>query len=147
MPAAIYWDTSALLKLYAPEPDSARFQTLLRTQSVAVAISFLHRVELNFALVGKEMRGEISEGGAKRLFESFLRHRDEGRFLEIPWGDDVERHARIALHTCCHSSPPVLLRSLDGIHLGAMLAAGIHRIATTDIRLRNAALCIGLDAG
>lgn len=145
MPAAIYWDTSALLKLYAPEPDSERFRLQLRAQNVPVAISFLHRVELNFALAAKELRGEIVEGGAKRLFDSFLQHREQGRFLEIPWGDDVEHHARIALDACCRSNPPVMLRSLDGLHLGAVLAAGIQKITTTDIRFRTAAITLGLE--
>lgn len=61
MSTAIYWDTSALLKLYAPERDSEHF------------------------------------------------------------------------------------RSLDGIHLGAVLATGIQKITTTDIRLRDAASCLGID--
>jgi len=147
MSAAIYWDTSALLKLYAPEPDSADFLALLRSQTAPVAISFLHRVEMNFALAAKELRGEIVQGGAKRLFDSFLRHRGEGRFLEIPWGDDVEQQARIALDTCCGCQPPVVLRSLDGLHLGAVFAAGIRKIITTDIRLRAAAIRVGLEVG
>jgi len=145
MSAAIYWDTSALLKLYAPEQDSAHFRSLLRAQTVPVAISFLHRVELNFALAAKELRGEIVQGGAKRLFDSFLRHRKQGRFLEIPWGDDVEQQARIVLDSCCRSQPPVMLRSLDGLHLGAVFAVGIRKIITTDIRLRAAAIHLGLD--
>ncbi len=145
MPAAIYWDTSALLKLYTPEPDSVHFRSMLRAQTEAVAISFLHRVELNFALTAKELRGEIAQGGARRLYEWFLRHREEGRFLEIPWGDDVAHHTRVALDRCLMSHPPVMLRSLDGIHLGSMLAAGIRKITTTDTRLRNAAVCLGFE--
>ncbi|MFU8892889.1 MAG: type II toxin-antitoxin system VapC family toxin [Luteolibacter sp.] len=145
MPDAIYWDTSALLKLYAPEPDSEHFRDLLREQTDAIAISFLHRIELNFALFAKEQRGEISSGSAKRLFDSFHQHRAEGRFLEIPWGDDVARHAGNALDLSAQSEFPVLLRSIDGIHLGAMLAAGIRKLITTDIRLRNASVHLGLE--
>ena len=50
MANAIYWDTSALLKLYAPEPDSSDYLRLLIQQPEDLAISFLHRVELYFAL-------------------------------------------------------------------------------------------------
>jgi len=145
MPTAIYWDTSALLKLYAPEPDSEHFRSMLRAQTEAVAISFLHRVELNFAFTAKELRGKIAQGGARRLHEWFLRHREEGRFLEIPRGEDVAHHARVALDTCCKSNPPVMLRSLGGIHLGAVLAVGIRKIKTTDTRLRASAARLGLD--
>lgn len=144
MPAANYWDTSALVKLYAPEPDSAHFRSLLGTQSAIPAISFLHRVEMNFALVGKEMRGEIKPGGAALLFDAFQRHRKEGRFFEIPWGEDLEDQARLALDHCRVQSPPVPLRSLDGLHLGAILACRIQTVISTDIRLRNAAASLGL---
>jgi predicted nucleic acid-binding protein len=46
MNEAIYWDTSAILKLYAPEPDSGDYLRLLIQQTEDVALSFLHRVEL-----------------------------------------------------------------------------------------------------
>ncbi|MEX1048737.1 MAG: type II toxin-antitoxin system VapC family toxin [Akkermansiaceae bacterium] len=145
MATAIYWDTSALLKLYAPEPDSEVYRKLLSNHAEQVAISFLHHVELYYALSGKEHRSEIAQGGANLLFESFQRHRQEGRFLEIPWGDDVGRHAREALVLCHAHLPPVMLRSLDGFHLGAIRAAGIRAVVTTDARFRQAAVCLGLD--
>ncbi len=56
MTNAIYGDTSALLKLYAPEPDSSDYLRLLIQQSEDVAISFLQRVERYFALRGKRDR-------------------------------------------------------------------------------------------
>ena len=143
MPAT-YWDTSALLKLYAPEPDSDRFLELLRSQSGEPAIGFLHRVEMYFALVGKELRGEIKPGAASLLFEAFQRHRAEGRYLEIPWGDDVERHSRLALDHCRTQAAPIPLHSLDGLHLGSVLASGIQTLVSTDTRLRTAAGCLGL---
>jgi prevent-host-death family protein len=61
MANAIYWDTSALLKLYAPEPDSGDYLRLLIQQPEDLAICFLHRVELYFALRGKESRGGDSD--------------------------------------------------------------------------------------
>ena len=41
MANAIYWDTSALIKLYAPEPDSSDYLRLLIQQPENLAISFL----------------------------------------------------------------------------------------------------------
>ncbi len=74
MANAIYWDTSALLKLYAPESDSSDYLRLLIQQPEDLAISFLHRVELYFALRGKESRGEIAAGSVARLFQLFEQH-------------------------------------------------------------------------
>ena len=139
MANAIYWDTSALLKLYAPEPDSSDYLRLLIQQPEDIAISFLHRVELYFALGGKESRGEIASGSAKRLFQLFEQHVSSGRYFVIPWGDDVALEAQRLLDASLNATPPVMLRSLDGVHLGALRAARIQSVVTADVRMRDAA--------
>ena len=139
MANAVYWDTSAVLKLYAPEPDSSHYLRLLIQQPEDVAISFVHRVELYFALCAKEARGEISGGSARRLFQLFERHVTAGRYYVIPWGEDVARESRRLLDESLSATPPVMLRSLDGLHLGSLRAAKIQSIVTADMRMRDAA--------
>jgi uncharacterized protein len=139
MANAIYWDTSALLKLYAPEPDSSDYLRLLIQQPEDVAISFLHRVELYFAFRGKECRGEIAAGSAKDLFQRFEQHVATGRYFVIPWGDDVASEARRLLDTSSSATPAAMLRSLDGLHLGALRAAKIQLVVTADATMRDAA--------
>ena len=65
MADAVYWDTSALIKVYAIEADSTDYRQLLLGQSEAIALSYLHRVELYYGLSGKEQRGEIKPGSAR----------------------------------------------------------------------------------
>ena len=144
MANAIYWDTSALIKLYAPEPDSSDYLRLLIQQPENLAISFLHRVELYFALCGKESRGEIAGGFAKRLFQLFERHVSAGRYYLIPWGDDVAFESRLLLDESLNATPPVVLRSLDGLHLGALRAAKIQNVVTADMRMRDAARSVAI---
>ena len=84
MSGLIYWDTSALVKLYASEPDSFAYRELMLSSKAQPVTSFLHRVELFFALRHKEDRGEILAGAAARLFGDYLRHLGGGRFHEIP---------------------------------------------------------------
>lgn len=139
MAEAVYWDTSALLKLYAPEPDSGDYLRLLIQQPEDVAVSFLHRVELYFALSGKESRGEIAPGCAKRLFQLFEEHLRSGRYFLVPWGDDVALQAQRLLDTALSATPPVMLRSLHGLHLGAMRAARLPSVVTADLTMREAA--------
>ena len=139
MANAIYWDTSALLKLYAPEPDSSDYLRLLIQQPEDLAISFLHRVELYYALRGKESRGEILAGSATRLFELFEQNVRAGHYFVIPWGEDVALAARGLLDAALSAAPSVALRSLDGLHLGALRAAKIQSVVTADIRMRDAA--------
>ena len=144
MANAVYWDTSAVLKLYAPEPDSSDYLRLLIRQPEDVAISFLHRIELYFALGGKESRGEIASGSAKQLFQLFEQHLGSGRYFVIPWGDDVALEAQRLLDTSLSATPPVMLRSLDGVHLGALRAARIQSVVTADIRMRDAARIVSI---
>ncbi len=139
MANAVYWDTSALLKLYAPGSDSGDYLRLLIQQPEDLAISFLHRVELYFALCGKESRGEIVAGSATRLFELFVQHVNAGRYLVIPWGEDVALAARQLLDASLSAAPSNMLRSLNGLHLGAMRAAKIQSVVTADLRMRTAA--------
>ena len=134
-----YWDTSVLVKLYASEPDSPAYRKLIASCREEPVTSFLHRVELYFALRLKEDRGEISAGGSGRLFGEYMRHLSEGRFHEIPWGEDVTNKATEALESCLVSPVGVRLRSLDGLHLGAMISGGITKLVTTDAYMRKAA--------
>ncbi len=53
MTAPVYWDTSAVIKLYAPESDSTKYRQLLIAQAEPLAVSKLHDVELFYALRGK----------------------------------------------------------------------------------------------
>lgn len=144
MTGAVYWDTSALVKLYAPEPDSSGYFRLFAGQREDIAISFLHRVEMFFALRNKEARSEISTGSAATLFSLFEEHARQGRYLQIPWGDDVANEARRLLEPCLSAVVPLHLRTLDGLHLGAAMAAGIRRLVTADTRMSLAAVALGM---
>jgi uncharacterized protein with PIN domain len=104
MSGLFYWDTSTLVKLYASEPDSPAYRALMQARPERPVTSFLHRVELFYALRQKEDRGEIVAGAAARLFAEYERHLGEGRFHEIPWGGDVSDAARTALDACLAAS-------------------------------------------
>ena len=144
MTFAVYWDTSALLKLYAPEKDSDQYRRLLIAQQEHVAISTFHDVEFYYALRCKEARGEVTLGASRQLIECFHQHVREGRYFQIPWGQDLVQNARDTLDRCLIQTPPRPLRSLDGLHLGALLAANIRSLVTADVRMQEAATVLGL---
>ena len=144
MAFAVYWDTSALLKLYAPEQDSDQYRKLLIAQQEHVAISALHDVEFFYALRCKEAPGEIAIGASQQLIANFQEHVRKGRYFQIPWGQDLAQNARDSLDRYLTQTPPRPLRSLDGLHLGALLAANIQSIVTADIRMQEAATALGV---
>lgn len=139
-----YWDTSALVKLYAPEPDSPAFQKILIANNEQPVVSFLHRVELYYALRQKEARHEMTPGSAARLFSLFLKHLTEGRFHYIPWREELAVDTHAYLERCLAMPNPVNLRSLDGLHLGAFHSSGATGLVTTDSIMRRAATQLGI---
>ncbi len=144
MTGSVYWDTSALLKLYAAEADSSDYFRLLVSQTGDIVVSQLHRTELYFSLQAKEMRGEITSGSGSKQFAKFEQDISEGRYICLPLGNDVSDQARDILDQCTNKTPPIRLRSLDGIHLGAMASAKVRRLVTADIRMREAAEAVGI---
>ena len=144
MAAAVYWDTSAIIKLYTPETDSAKYRQLLIAQSEPLAVSKLHCVELFFALRGKELRGEITVGSATTLFDMYQAHVRQDRYITIPWTDAVATEARRILEQCINATPPISLRSLDGLHLGILRAAKLTSIVTADLKMRQAATAVAI---
>ena len=142
MTSPFYWDTSALLKCYAPEPDSHAYRALLCDRP-RVVICFLHRIEMAYALQQKESRGELLPTSARHLTALFDRDADEGRFVVLPWGPDLVKAARDVLEQYLSPQESVPIRTLDGIHLAAARAAGLPGIVTMDKRMRAAAAALG----
>ena len=141
---AIYWNTSALLKLYAPERDSSAYRQLLISRPEMIALSDLHLVKMYYALAAKQLRGEIVNGAASRLYASFGQHLKDGRFLRVELKTDVLSLSHDLLEDCLAAKPPMSLRSLDGIHLAAMRHSGISAMVTADLRMHQAARLLGL---
>jgi predicted nucleic acid-binding protein len=141
----VYWDTSACLKLYVHEPDSLHYRRLILHNSGKIAISFLNRLEIHYALLTKERRGDLASGAATELFNLFEKDIHLGRFWVIPWGEDIGRQATRVADFCLNRPDPIFLRTLDGIHLGAIRAAGICQLVTSDHRMEIAATAIGLE--
>jgi predicted nucleic acid-binding protein len=138
----IYWDTSAILKLYAPEMDSAYFLRLATRAEEQVVTSSIASIELLCAFERKERNGELKRGGAKAAFEQFLSDTRRGRIIEIPYGHDVVEEARKLLGLVRDQA--ILIRSLDMIHVASAIAAKAKTIAATDSRLRQLASCASL---
>jgi len=140
----IYWDTSCVLKLYAAESDSGLWQKLLLERGGVLVSSALLEAELGLALEHKEVRGELRKGGAAALREHVQRDVQAGRLRLIPVGADVLAEAvRIGV-ACLRARPPVLLRTLDGIHLATARLVRCAAVATADERMRSAARHLGL---
>ena len=141
----VYWDTSALLKLYVSEPESARMVQMATSIEGPIYSSAIVTVEVISALARKERSGELSRGGSREVFTKIGRDVAVGRIAIIPFGDDVVREAAKLVRLPSAGSRRVMIRALDLIHLASAVAVRSRSIVTTDARLRELAALAGME--
>ncbi len=138
-----YWDTSCIIKLYTPEPDSVVFRDFLEKGATCVT-SDLTPLEFWATVRRKESEGVLASGEALKVqtaLEADLA--DEAILMKTCFAAVKARYHMIVDQ--CHSRvPPIFIRTNDALHLAAALCAGETEIVATDKRLREAALALGL---
>ena len=144
MPEGIYWDTSALLKLYVAEPDSPYFLELLAGSEQQILSSSIVTTEVLCALHRKEIAGDLKRGAAQSVFRRFMTDVDAGRILTVPYGGDVMSEVRTVVRLAFGRPRPLAVHSLHAIHIGSALAARARTLVATDTRLREVASLVHL---
>ena len=139
-----YWDTSCVLKLYTPEPDSETYLALAGQTREPLVASEILTTELYAAFCQKELRGNLKRGSADRLRQRFEADCADGRWLLLPIGHEVLTEAVRLTKSCYQHRPPIPLRTLDSIHLASALSARAASLVTADVRMRQAAVILGL---
>ncbi len=109
---AAYFDSSAIVKLYANELHHAAVRDL----AVVPICTSLARVEVTAAFFGKARSGEISVDVAEVLSEVFRADWDDGRFLHITPDEVIETEA-------ARLASVYVVRGFDAVHLATALAA------------------------
>ena len=140
----VYWDTSALLKLYVMEEDSSHFDRLLSSSDQAIATSTIAVAEIHCVAYRKESAGELKRGGAAAVVAGFQRDCRVGRIVQVPFGEDVMLHLDSFVRLAFGGPRPVMLRALDAIHVASAVSVRARSIVATDLRLRAMALRAGL---
>lgn len=139
-----YWDTSCILALYVAEPLSHRIATLASRGKEGLTSSSILEYEMAFALHAKEARGEIPPLSAIRVLKKFQADLEKRRFLLAPLGQDIMSRATEVASASLRNDPPLLLRTLEGIHIATALQLRSSEIITADKRMAQAAKTLGL---
>ena len=139
MPGPLYCDTSALLKLYLPEPGSEEFNEVVEGRD-DVLVSDLAVTEIVAAVARRLHRGSLTRETARRLQHAILGRLDEGGYHRVELTRDVHRRAEHFLLTLQATS----LRAADALHLALATSARAASLATFDARLAAAARAGGL---
>lgn len=137
-----YWDSSALVKLYLQEPDSAQFRALaLRANPVVTGT--LARYELWTVFRRREAEGALASGEAVAIYHELSADVAAVDVLIQPETPDVEREFGAVLEACFSATPTIFIRTNDALHLASAKAAGDMEFITADQRQRSAALLMG----
>lgn len=135
----VYLDTSALVKLYVPEPESVRVDRALRGRD-DLLVSDLAVTELASALGRRCREGALDAAPAARVYQRLLADLADDLFRRVELIAEVHREAERFLL----SSALVPLRSLDALHLALAASGGAMTVFTFDRNLARAAGTIGL---
>jgi predicted nucleic acid-binding protein len=139
-----FWDTSALLKLYVRERDSDRFHHLIQTLPEKTAISEITLAEVHRALWAKEYARAVPANFAQKAYCEFRADVETAVFDVVPFGRTVQEEFDRIIPICYRASPPVPIRSLDGLLLASAVTARTVQLVSTDSRMRIGGALLGL---
>ncbi len=137
---ALYLDTSCLLKVFFPEPETARTLALIAAEP-RVLVSSLTRLETLSQVHARVAAGLLSLARAGRL-----RHRIEAVLELAPYEQvrcaaDIIDIAEAQINVAARAG---YCRTLDRLHLATMHALGTQRLLTNDDTQAAAARTLGL---
>ncbi len=138
-----YWDTSAVIKLYLDEADSAKFREIAAAVP-RITISTLSWSEARVTFRRKEADGSLPIGATEQLMHKLFDNIDTGRIDSLMWSDLLEPEAERVIDRCWTGTPCIRVRTLDAIHIASAITAGETVFVTADIRQRDAAVACGL---
>jgi predicted nucleic acid-binding protein len=139
-----FWDTSALVKLYVRERDSDHFREMMRSSAAVPTISQLTLAEMHRALWAKEFARAIRTDRVEATYREFCNDVEVGMFGLIPFGRDVQYEFDRVVPICYRATPPVPIRTLDGLLLASALLARTLELVSTDARMRTGGALLGL---
>lgn len=139
LPAPLYCDSSALLKLYLPEPGSSEFNRVVEGRT-DLLVSDLAVTEIASALSRRLREGSLMRQVARRVPHAIVESLDTGVYRRVELTRDAHRRAEHFLMTLTHSP----LRAADSLHLALAMSARAASLATFDTRLAAAARAVGL---
>lgn len=139
--ALVYIDSSALAKLYVPEPESDALDAFLRGRR-NLLISEVVLSEVLSAIARRWREGELSAAQARAVRAALLADADSGALERLQLAPAVHREAERILFSM--GSRP--LRTLDALHLALALTAEATHVITFDARMKTAATECGLRA-
>jgi uncharacterized protein len=134
----IYVDSSALVKVYLPEPDSSRVDDLLRKRTDLI-VSDLVLTEIVSAAARRMREGDLTREDVITVRQAILDDVRSERLRLLDLDSETHREAERLLVTL--DAP---LRAADSLHLTLALGSRCSTIMTFDAKLSEAARHVGM---
>ena len=138
----LYIDSSVLVKLYYPEPESRILSEWIINQKQPILFTQFHELEMTNAFALKVFRNEIS-GDSFNAFRNIIEKDKAGGILEVinpDWSEVLLEAIKISKR----NSFVIGTRSLDIIHVAAADILNCNTFLTNNRRQLDVALKIGL---
>ena len=139
MPGPLYCDSSALLKLYWPEPGSTEFNRTVEGRD-DLLVSDLVVTEIVSALCRRRRQGAVTDEVIRRVQRAIITRLDDGTYRRIELTRDTHRRAEEFFVNLTE----IPLRAADALHLAMAVSARAASMASFDERQRAAARAVGL---
>jgi predicted nucleic acid-binding protein len=138
---ALYLDTSCLLKMFFPEPETAATVALIAREP-HVIVSSLARLEALVHIHGRVAAKLLSATTARRLTERLDQVLQEEPYELVPCPPGIIEIAETTVRTVVKSA---YCRTLDRLHLATMQVLAVHRLLTNDDTQARAARALGFE--
>jgi predicted nucleic acid-binding protein len=138
---ALYLDTSCLLKMFFPEPETAATVALIAREP-HVIVSSLARLEALVHIHGRVAAKLLSATTARRLTERLDQVLQEEPYELVPCPPGIIEIAETQVRTVVKSA---YCRTLDRLHLATMQVLAVHRLLTNDDTQARAARALGFE--
>jgi predicted nucleic acid-binding protein len=135
----VYLDTSALTKLYLPEPGSDEMEDALLGRR-DVVVSDLAITELTSASARRVRDADLTSAHARRIYLRLVTDVGAGEFRRAEITTSTHREAERLLMGLGRRVP---LRAADALHLAMAGLLGVRVLVTFDRRMRSAAEELG----
>jgi predicted nucleic acid-binding protein len=134
----VYLDTSALAKIYVPEPESEALEAALLGRR-DLLVSDLAVTELTSALARRVREGHLDHVHARRVYTGVLRDLETGQYRWVEATRAVHREAERLL---LGAGRRVALRAADALHLALATILGARVIVSFDARMKAGAAAV-----
>ena len=140
----LYIDTSVLVKLYYPEPESERLEAWLRANRVEILLTPFHRLEMSNAFALKVHRGEATEEAYRGVIDAIREDLASNVLRAIQ--PDFARVLVEATALAEGQTPKLGTRSLDIVHVATARVLECASFLSADTRQLDLAGVAGLRA-